>query len=242
MTIRQMYQLNCAIISFIMGFTAPIVSPYFMGELSSQQELIGFVIMLSTGIQFAMSIIKASEVSINFFLKHYGKIAIANEIGFIINATISDSFPFYGFLVYNILMLTFVDILNLLRSDTLNQIVAKFDFNKSIFDSQMNSIKVLCVFLGTLVSTTIATYIQIPINIALLLEAILCGIGHFLQIKANKKLRKEVLKEDEYPVTIKEFILDLIKRIISIAELIKSKMTTKKKVNLIKHKKDVLDQ
>lgn len=242
MTIKQLLFLNRAIISFIMGFTAPIVSPYFMGQLYERQDLIGQIILLGTTVQFTMSIIKQGPKAIRFFVKHYTKFAILTDFGFVFNALISGSFPVYGFITYNILMWSGVDVLNLIRKDTINQVLSRTDL--TVFDAKCNSIKIGFVFLGTLTSTTIASMIggEIDIHLALLLEAICCAAGHILQICANKRIRKKILKEGDDPITIVEFIKDVVERFVITFHQIYKSLTAKKKVDLIKHKKDVLDQ
>ena len=242
MTIKQMLFLNCAIVSFIMGFTAPIVSPYFMGQLYERQDLIGQIILLGTVVQFTMSVIKQGQKAVKFFVKHYTAFSIITDVGFVFNALIAGGFPVYGFLVYNILMWSGVDILNLIRKDTINQVLSKTDL--TVFDAKCNSIKIGFVFLGTLISTTIASAIggEINIHIALLLEAGFCSFGHLLQIRANKRIRKEILKEEEDPITVIDFLMDLFNRVRIILHQIYKSVTAKKKVDLVKHKKDILDQ
>ena len=241
-TIKMLLLANCAVISFIMGFTAPIVSPYFMGQLFERQDLIGQIIMLGTFVQFGMSVIKQSSIAVRFFVKHYTLFSIVTDIGFALNALIAGGFPVYGFLVYNILTWSGVDILNLIRKDTINQVLSKTDL--TIFDAKCNSIKVAFVFLGTFVSTTIASMIggEINIHIALLAEALVCALGHAMQIRANKRIRKEILKESEDQITVKEFVTDVFKRFCNLFFAIYNSLTAKKKVDLVKHKKDILDQ
>lgn len=242
MTIKQLLFLNCAVISFIMGFTAPIVSPYFMGQLFERQDLIGQIIMLGTFVQFGMSVIKQSAIAVRFFVKHYTLFSIITDLGFAANALIAGGFPVYGFLIYNLLMWSGVDVLNLIRKDTINQVLSKTDL--TVFDAKCNSIKVAFVFLGTFSSTMIASIIggEINIHLALLAEAVFCAFGHMMQIKANKRIRKEILKQDEDNVTVKEFVVDLIKRFSNLFFSISKSIISKKKVDLVKHKKDILDQ
>lgn len=205
LTIRAALYLDAILISFVMGFSAPITVQYFVSHVTP--ELISsLAIVLKIG-GVLISYIKQSKKAIRWIADNFIKLMIICDCTYLFLALTGESNPEMRYILYNLIGVLGVKLLQSVKKDNIaNCLKGTAIIN---FSAKCDTCGLIAALAGAGMCVIVLQLYPISITTCMLIETIGCMLGHWNQAYANKRIRE--IKPNIESFSLVEVINDLAK-------------------------------
>ena len=207
LTVRAALYLSAFCISLVMGFSAPLTVNYFISHVTPTLiASLGIVLKL---VGILVSYIKQSKIAIRYISQNFMTGMIICDILFLILAIFGEANPEMRYVGYNLICAGGIKLLQVVRHDN----TANCLKGTSIiaFNAKCDTCGLIANLLGASCYLVISNMVILSVTQCMFIECIGCAFGHWMQLYANRRIKKDILKNKLPEYTMIDVLNDLVR-------------------------------
>ena len=179
------------LMSLVFSATSPTIHFYFVSAVSSRTLAIADIVMTVVAAMVNMSI--PSDKMKRYYRQHFTGIVMVDILSFFIITFISMDYPDIRMIALGFFRATTITLWTMIMNNAIRRLVS--GDNLTTLDAQKASIELWCSVVGGVIAIFFSEII--PVEIAILIQAITNMIMGITDLIAFSSLKKKAYKEDE---------------------------------------------